>query len=128
MSCVTLMELTAQGSKEPVNVMSIVSSGSYLPYRAAIESRRDIAFEIEHAALSNEVSYRYRTVESTITSANSIALVMAQRATDEAGATVAVTFDTSEGPLYFSRDLDLSFDFKPQLGSTPAVRGSYSAA
>jgi cholesterol oxidase len=114
MSFASVLEVTAP-HQAPVCVLSIVSSGSYLPYRAAIETQRDIAFNVESTELPSGVRYRYRTFEQTITSANSIAVITAQCVPSDVnslheGASVFATFDTSEGPLLFARDLSLPFD------------------
>jgi cholesterol oxidase len=123
-SAVSIMELRAANGST-VSCLSVVSSGSYLPYRSAISRRRNIAFGVDTQNIGNGLSYRYRTFESTITNANSIAVITAASASEnpQAGPQISVTFDTSEGPLHFSRELSRAYgeDLSSSRTSTSAI-------
>ncbi len=101
LSCVARMQLRCSASETPVQVTSIVSSGSYVPFRATVGQRRALALGTDWLEGARyPVYYRYSTDESMITDAHNVALITARRAAPgHDGPGLSITFDTSNGPL-----------------------------
>jgi cholesterol oxidase len=105
LSCVSTLCVQAMG-KKPIHVLSVISSGSYEPYAAAVYRKRDIAFDMTLQHFDGDFSYSYKTIESTIVLQNSMAIISASEANQESNSpSISVEFETTNGLVYFTTRL-----------------------
>jgi cholesterol oxidase len=105
LSCVSTLCVNAAG-KKPIHILSVISSGSYEPYAAAVYRKRDIAFDVPLQHFDSGFSYSYKTIESTIILENSMAIVSAAKANQESNSPIiSIEFETTNGLVYFTTRL-----------------------